>query len=364
MSFPHLPRFNSSPISYAYSPSLPPSPSVAAAGRMTQLRAHEDNLRVEYFALYLKDFDTAYDDGIILSWLRGQLKSEPWGCFLPNNYERPLNDNDRPILPEKLDEAFSLYNIPFPTCPCESQETGETSFKTRIWVVGLASDYAGEIAIGCQRRNCRMWKSLNAVFTHPELITVRYSKYASRGPGINNFDSQKISERVRNQTILPPTLPPTPFSRKTQKSGLSGVSKPKRPSNASKISKDKVEKMISNQAPIMSETLDVYLASAPPSNQLARCWEYPITDTSSIGGCDIFHLTSSTSFTSSHNNWPNFAKRPDDRFWDETLCLYFLPDAHDICWLNRDVPALCGDSLTRVFASFFSPEGVSKEELW
>ncbi|KIJ44774.1 hypothetical protein M422DRAFT_251758 [Sphaerobolus stellatus SS14] len=266
MSFPHLPRFNSSPLSYASSPSPPPSPFVAAAGRMAQLRAHEDNLRVEYFAPYLKEIDTAYDDGIILRWLCGQLN------FLPNNYDRPLDDNDKPILPEKLDEAFSLYNIPFPTCPCESQATGETSFKTRIWVVSLASDYAGEIAIGCQRRNCRMWNFERSIYSsgahHYEVLKVCFT-----WARINNFDSQKILECVRNQSILPPTLPPTPFSRKTRKSGLSGVSKPKRPSNASKISKDKVEKMISNQAPIMSETLDVYLASASPSNQLALCRE-------------------------------------------------------------------------------------------
>ncbi|KIJ32754.1 hypothetical protein M422DRAFT_265386 [Sphaerobolus stellatus SS14] len=392
-TFPQLSRILSSPSS-SWSP--PSSPSDAIAARRAKLRAHEEDVRMEYFAPYLKEIDDAYDEGIILTWFRGSKQSEPWGW--PS---------------DEVGVPFKIYDIPHPTCPCESQGTEEGPCKARIWVVSsLGSVYRGEVAIGCERRTCGFWKSLSEVCKHPDLITVQYKKRASPGPGLNNFDPKRVLDRTNKDPI--PITPPTPFNKKAVKrsAGFAGISKQKKPSpvtsKVTKLSKV-VEKTLSDPASQSLRPLTVFSATTqfPPPNQLALLPESskaPISTPSSTYSYDNFRSLNSTPTSTvsletyyalqgeylrlkeQHHKVQNdltilkiqynleqdrvkmqtkeVSKRPSDRFWGETSCLYFLPDAKDICKLNRDASPLYGPILTQTLSALFSPNGISKEELW
>ncbi|KIJ29173.1 hypothetical protein M422DRAFT_269440 [Sphaerobolus stellatus SS14] len=130
-TFPQLSHILPSPSS-SWSP--PSSSSDSSAARQAKIRAHEEDVHMEYFAPYLKEIDNAYDEGIILTWLHGSKQSEPWGW--------PSDEAGVRLHPHQLEEAFKIYDIPHPTCPCESQGTEEGPCKARIWVVSsLGSVY-------------------------------------------------------------------------------------------------------------------------------------------------------------------------------------------------------------------------------
>ncbi|KIJ41651.1 hypothetical protein M422DRAFT_248626 [Sphaerobolus stellatus SS14] len=388
-----------SPLRTRLPRSPPITPSVPTDSHPGQVDTHEDDLRMHYFAPYLKEIDDAYEEGTVLNWHRGECKSEPWGW--------PLNEEGQPFHPQQLDHTFQLYDIPMPTCPCESQGTGDSPpCKARIWIVSNpASSYRGEVAIACQRRNCGFWKSLSATFNSPDLITVNYQKRTSSGPGLIAFDPQHILDR---QNLI---TPPTQFTKKARRTGYSGaVSKRKNTSDTSKL-KNAIEKTYFTTPSENPTPVTIYSATTspqfPPLNQLALCPDVSLTQQSASSGYayDVFgpvstHLPSPSTVSidkytleekhqslqaeyqkvkndltilkiqyeleqsKSNRLARDISKCASDRFWGETGCLYFLPDCQDICRLNRDVPPLDGEALTQTLTSLFSPNGISKEALW